>query len=107
MSITTYLNPLLFLVIIIVASQNTGCSFSETAETSEIPNLLNVPESDRQAALKQRVCPVCRQYLGEEQPPSKVSVRGEEIFVCSPDCETKLKQKPAYYLNSVKASETE
>lgn len=94
-------------LMLLASSLLIGCGSSQTNDKSEIPQLLDIPEADRQAALAQRVCPVCREYLGEEQTPSKVSVLGEEIFVCSSDCESKLKQNPRQFVNAVKASESE
>jgi hypothetical protein len=47
--------------------------------------------TDREAATKQRMCPVSDQELGSMGTPIKVVVEGRDIFVCCQGCVDELK----------------
>jgi hypothetical protein len=55
---------------------------------------------DREAATKQKVCPVGG-VLGTMGTPIKVSVAGHEVFICCEHCEEPLKAEPAKYLAKI------
>jgi hypothetical protein len=56
--------------------------------------------ADREAASKQRICPVGG-VLGTMGTPVKVSVAGHEVFICCEHCEEPLKAEPAKYLAKI------
>jgi hypothetical protein len=55
---------------------------------------------DREAATKQKVCPVGG-VLGTMGTPIKVSVAGHDVFICCEHCEEALKAEPAKYLAKI------
>jgi YHS domain-containing protein len=77
------------------------------APQEQAPELLDVPESDRPAALAQRVCPVCREMLGSNGTPIKVNVAKQDIFVCSAKCEQALRKDPKAYIKVLQSAKTE
>jgi hypothetical protein len=52
---------------------------------------------DREAALAQKICPVSDQALGSMGKPIKVTVDGQDIFVCCAGCVEELKNNFAEY----------
>lgn len=62
--------------------------------------LSELPEEDRQAALKQGVCPVTQKPLGSMGPPMKIVVEGQEVFLCCEGCESMIRSSPEKYLPS-------
>lgn len=60
--------------------------------------LSELSESDRQAALEQKTCPVTDKQLGSMGKPPKVSVEGTDVFLCCDGCEAEIKGNPEQYL---------
>ncbi|MGI6414905.1 MAG: hypothetical protein ACOX1P_04490 [Thermoguttaceae bacterium] len=77
------------------------------APQEQAPELLDVPESDRPAALAQRVCPVCRELLGANGTPIKVNIAKQDIFVCSAKCQQALRKDPKAYIKVLESAKTE
>ncbi len=69
-----------------------------------IPDLAEMSEPDRSAALKQAVCPVSRQTLGSMGTPVKVSIDGREVFLCCAGCEEQLRREPERYFSVLEAA---
>ena len=59
-------------------------------------------DADRTAALAQKVCPVTDKPIGSMGPPPKVTVKGQDVFLCCGGCEEELKKDPAKYLAKLK-----
>jgi hypothetical protein len=57
--------------------------------------------ADRVLALKQRVCPITGQKLGEMGTPVKVDVKGRPVFVCCEGCKDKLLAQPDKFLAKI------
>ena len=55
-------------------------------------------DADRLAALAQKVCPVSDKSLGSMGKPPKVTVEGQDVFLCCDGCVEELKSEPAKYL---------
>ena len=55
--------------------------------------------SDQVAVHLQRFCPVMRQLLGSHGTPLRVSVNGEELYVCCKGCVSKVEVAPAGYVS--------
>jgi len=76
--------------------QHTGTS------DEEIPaGLAGLSAADRELAIKQKVCPVSGEKLGEMGPPIKVTVAGHDVFICCPSCKEPLEQDPGKYLAKI------
>ena len=60
-------------------------------------------ETDRAAALAQKVCPVSGETLGGMGTPIKVTVKGRDVFLCCPSCREKLEANPDEYLAKLDA----
>jgi YHS domain-containing protein len=69
--------------------------------------LAELSADDRAAAEKQRVCPVSGDVLGAQGKPYKVTVKGQTVFLCCPDCEKQLKKNPDKYLAKMKVNKPE
>ena len=55
-------------------------------------------EDDRALAQKQKICPVSGQPLGSMGKPYKVTVKGQDVFLCCQGCEDAIKSEPDKYL---------
>ncbi len=65
--------------------------------------LSELSDADRSAALAQKVCPVTDKPLGSMGKPPKVTVEGQDVFLCCDGCEEELNSEPAKYLAKLKA----
>jgi hypothetical protein len=54
--------------------------------------------ADRKLAETQKVCPVSNQALGSMGAPIKVTVEGQDVFVCCAGCVEKLEANFAEYV---------
>lgn len=63
-----------------------------------VASLSELSEADRNAALAQKICPVGEQPLGSMGKPPKVTVNGQEVFLCCEGCEEDLRSDPEKYL---------
>lgn len=84
----------------------------EVVEEVEVPELspsdvteamAALSETDRTAALAQKVCPVSDQTLGSMGTPIKVTVKGRDVFLCCEACREKLEANPDEYLAKLDA----
>jgi len=60
----------------------------------EIANIKKLPAAEQPIALKQLVCPVSDEHLGEMGTPVKVSAEGKTFFLCCKSCEKDVKSNP-------------
>ena len=65
-------------------------------------NLAKLSEEDRQLAQKQKICPVSDEPLGSMGVPKKVSVKGQDVFICCEGCQEKITADPDKYLAKLK-----
>ncbi|MEX2092046.1 MAG: hypothetical protein WD971_05180 [Pirellulales bacterium] len=84
----------------------------EVIEEVEVPGLspsdvteamAALSETDRAAALAQKVCPVSGDALGGMGTPIKVTVKGRDVFLCCEGCREKLEANPDEYLAKLDA----
>jgi hypothetical protein len=61
-------------------------------------NLAKLAPDDRQAAERQRLCPVTQEPLGSMGVPLKLRVQQRDVFVCCRSCRDPLEQDPDKYL---------
>lgn len=93
-----------------------GCSTSSTKPATlasgaahgqevdgPLPGLAELSAADRAAAQSQRVCPVSGQLLGSMGKPPKITVEGNDVFLCCAGCEGQVRNDPSKYLAKVKA----
>lgn len=78
----------------------------ETTVQSDVPpdvaaELAKLPESDRQLAAEQRICPVADGLLGSMGTPRKLTVEGREVFICCESCEDELRSDPEKYFAKI------
>ena len=57
-------------------------------------NLAMLSEADRAAAEKQKTCPVSNEALGSMGKPIKVTIKGQELFICCGGCKGDTEKKP-------------
>lgn len=77
----------------------------KTAAPADVASgLAELSATDRAAAEKQRVCPVSGGLLGSMGIPYKVTVKGQTVFLCCPDCEQAIMKDPDKYLAKLKDS---
>lgn len=67
-------------------------------------NLAQLPPDDRQAAERQRLCPVSEEPLGSMGVPLKVRVQQRDVFLCCRSCQQPLEQEPDKYLGRLPSS---
>lgn len=70
-----------------------------------VEGLSELPDADRNAALAQKECPVTGKTLGSMGKPPKVTVQGQEVFLCCSGCEEEIKSKPDEYLAKLNKQE--
>lgn len=75
-----------------------GAAGAASAAEEPLEGLTLLDDSEREAALAQRVCPVSGAPLGSMGKPPLVSVQGKEVFLCCAGCETELRSNPEKYL---------
>jgi YHS domain-containing protein len=80
---------------------------AEAAPANPPAGLVELSADDRAAAQKQRVCPVSGDVLGAQGKPYKVTVKGQTVFLCCPDCEKELVKNPDKYLAKLQTSKPE
>lgn len=77
---------------------------AETTKLSDdqIAEIKKLPEADRAIALKQILCPVSDEPLGEMGVPVKETVGGKTFFLCCKNCEKDLKAREKEILAKLK-----
>ncbi|HKA08067.1 MAG TPA: efflux RND transporter periplasmic adaptor subunit, partial [Gemmataceae bacterium] len=63
--------------------------------------LAELPAADRALAEAQRLCPVTDQALGSMGKPVKLTIKGQPVFVCCPECDQQALEKPDETLRKV------
>ena len=56
-------------------------------------NLAMLSDVDRAAAEKQKMCPVSNEELGSMGKPIKVTIKGQEFFICCGGCKSDTEKK--------------
>jgi hypothetical protein len=64
-------------------------------------SLAALSAADRELAVKQKICPVSDAALGSMGTPIKLSVAGQDVFICCEGCEQPLKDEPDKYLAKI------
>jgi hypothetical protein len=64
-------------------------------------SLAALSAADRELAVKQKICPVSDAALGSMGTPIKLSVAGQDVFICCECCEQPLKDEPDKYLANI------
>jgi len=78
---------------------------TDAAPADASKGLAELPDADRAAAEKQRVCPVSGDVLSSVGKPYKVTVKGRTVFLCCPDCKEAITKNPDKYLAKLKADQ--
>ena len=70
-----------------------------SAEDPKIAEALaKLSPADQEAAKKQKTCPVSGALLGSMGTPVKLTVKGQDVFLCCKGCEGAIKEDPDKYL---------
>ena len=86
-------------------SKTDGASSPATsvAAGAEVPEgLKELSAEDRDAAEKQRTCPVSDELLGAMGKPYKITVQDQTVFLCCPSCEEQFRKNPDKYFAKMK-----
>lgn len=59
-------------------------------------------DADRKSVLAQKMCPVADKKLGSMGEPVKVTVKGQDVFLCCASCEDAIKNDPDKFLAKLK-----
>jgi YHS domain-containing protein len=65
--------------------------------------LAQLSEEDRRLAEAQRTCPVSGEPLGSMGVPIKLTVAGQDVFICCEGCKEDLLKNPDQYLKKSEA----
>jgi hypothetical protein len=85
-----------------VEGQTAARADGDEALSAEVQAALaSLSAADREAALKQKICPVSGGPLGSMGAPMKVSVAGHEVFICCEHCEQPLKDDAETHLAKI------
>ena len=76
------------------APAETKSPVTEAPSADDMKNIEQLPDGDRQAATKQRSCPVTDAALGSMGVPIKIALRGQTVFLCCKSCIGKAKRDP-------------
>lgn len=80
----------------------TQAGAAEKDEAAKIKaNLASLSTEDRALAEKQKICPVSGEPLGGMGAPKKLSVAGQDVFICCAGCEKEITSEPEKYLAKV------
>ena len=71
--------------------------------SDEIASIKQLPAAEQELALKQAVCPVSDEHLGEMGKPFKTAVDGRTVFLCCDNCEKEIKADPKKFLAKLDA----
>jgi hypothetical protein len=99
----TRLNPSLAATYFGAAGSTPGPRVEGAGPREESSPLDQLPEADRAAAKRQKICPVTKKPLGSMGVPPRVVVAGRVVFLCCEGCEDKLKSNPEKYLAGLPA----
>jgi len=83
-------------------SSSTSEEWKSGLDAEVVTALSKLSDADRQAALQQKVCPVTDKLLGSMGAPPKVTIAGQDVFLCCDGCESEIKSKPDEYLAKLK-----
>ncbi|MCA9099325.1 MAG: hypothetical protein KDA36_13105, partial [Planctomycetaceae bacterium] len=62
---------------------------------------------DRELVSKQVRCPVTNLLLGSMGTPTKIEIEGQQVMICCPACEERLKKSPGNYLEKIRKGPAE
>jgi hypothetical protein len=77
--------------------------WKEGLDKDVVTALSQLSADDRPAALAQKVCPVTDQPLGSMGKPPKITVEGQQLFLCCQGCDEQLLKEPAKFLAKLKS----
>ncbi|MGE3818593.1 MAG: hypothetical protein AB7I30_04110 [Isosphaeraceae bacterium] len=60
----------------------------------QLAEIKTLPEADQAIALKQAICPVSEETLGDMGAPVKVMAEGQTVFVCCKSCTKEVEADP-------------
>ncbi len=79
-------------------------SWKEGLDEDVVKALSQLSDADRVAALAQKVCPVSDKPIGSMGKPPRITVVGQEVFLCCGGCEDALREDASKYLAKLKSN---
>lgn len=76
-------------------SQRSAAAVSKGLSPEHLREIAKLPPADQAAAQSQALCPVTGEPLGSMGMLYKVSVQGQDLFLCCKGCEAEVKKDPA------------
>jgi YHS domain-containing protein len=73
------------------ADSKTGAAAAKLSDT-ELAEIKKLPAAEQELAIKQAVCPVSGEHLGEMGKPIKISAEGRTFYLCCDNCEPEVKK---------------
>jgi hypothetical protein len=83
------------------AAEASGTTDRSEADPEFQEQLAKLSDEDRALAEKQRICPVSDEPLGSMGVPVKVTVKGQDVFLCCAGCKDAIEENPDEYLAKV------
>ncbi len=65
-------------------------------------NLAKLADADRVSAEKQEMCPVTGDHLGSMGVPIKLTLKGQDVWICCKGCKDAVEKNPEKYLAKLK-----
>ena len=80
-----------------------GLPLTETKGPSaeDQQNIAKLPQTDRELALAQRICPISGEPLGSMGVPYKITLKGRPVFLCCKGCVDQAKKSPDKVLSKL------
>jgi YHS domain-containing protein len=75
-------------------TQGKGDTAAAKLTPDEIAAIRELPAAEQEQALKQAVCPVSGEHLGEMGKPYKTSAEGRTFYLCCDNCQKEVKSDP-------------
>jgi YHS domain-containing protein len=79
-------------------AQSVSSDWKMGLDADVVAALSELSDSDRTGALSQNVCPVSGKQLGVMGKPPKVTIEGQEVYLCCDGCDSEIKSDPGKYL---------
>lgn len=85
------------------AGKTAGHADHKGEHSSEIKgNLAKLSDADRASVEKQMTCPVGDGHLGAMGVPIKLTVKGQDVWICCDGCKDAIEKDPDKYLAKLK-----
>ncbi|UUO08495.1 hypothetical protein M4951_09285 [Blastopirellula sp. J2-11] len=96
------MNLIRFSALVCLLAGVIGCGKSEPSPVDLNTEILNqLPEGDREIAINQWSCVVCKELLSKEGAPQKSEKTGTPVFFCTDECMAEFEMNPRKFQSSL------